>query len=122
VNPLLALPTLYRIVKGDIKFNGYNALKGKIRYTYNNKNNYLNLYDIKTTGAEIDFDGDARLDLNTKTIDSKLKVIFMKDIVNIASKIPLVNMVINKKNKIYSTIKISGDLEDPKSKFILFNN
>ncbi len=120
-NPLLALPTLFRVVKGDLKLNGYQAIEGTIKYAYNHEKQFLNLHDIKTQGAEIDFDGSATIDLNQKIINSELKVIFLKDIVNIGSKIPLVNLVINKKNKIYSTVTINGDLENPETKFILFN-
>ncbi len=120
-NPLLALPTLFRMVKGDIKLNGYMAIDGTIKYAYNHENKFLNLHNIQTKGAEIDFDGSAIIDLDKRTINSELKVIFLKDIVNIGSKIPIVNLLVNKKNKIYSTISINGKLEDPETKFILFN-
>ncbi len=119
-NPLLALPTLFRVVKGDLKLNGYQAIEGHIEYAYNHEKQFLNLHDIKTRGAEIDFDGSAMIDLDKKIINSELKVIFLKDIFSIGSKIPLVNLVINKKNRIYSTVTINGDLENPETKFILF--
>lgn len=119
-NPILALPTLFRVVKGDLTLNGYKALKGKIKYVYNHKNQFLNLYDIKTTGAEIDFDGDAKIDLEKRTIDSKIRVVFLKDITLIAEKLPIVNKIfLDDKKRISSEIKIYGDLDNPKSEFNL---
>jgi hypothetical protein len=121
-NPYLALPSLFRVVKGDMTFDGYKILKGNIKYTYDYTKEEMDLYKIKTKGAEIDFDAMAKFDLKNSTINSKIRMIFMKDISYLVSKIPLANKVLldNKKN-ISTIIKITGDTQSPASEFVIFN-
>lgn len=122
-NPLLVLPSLFRIVKGDMTLNGYKVLSGDIKYVYNHKDNFLNLYDIKTKGAEIDFDGEANLDLKNKIINSNIRVIFMKEISFLASKIPLVNKIfLDDSENISTNISIKGDIKNPVSEFVIFKD
>ena len=119
INPLLILPSIYRLVSGDLTLNGYNILDGNIKFTYNKKKQVLNLFDIKTKGAELDFDGKTLFDFKNNKIDSNMKVIFMKDISFVLSKIPLVNKIFLDDSETISTyIRVHGDMDNPVSEFV----
>ena len=120
--PLATIPTLFRLAKGDIQLDGYKVLDGKIKYTYNRKDNFLNIHQIKTSGAELDFIGNSLIDLNKKIIDAKVKAIFLKDASLVISLIPLINKIFLDDQKNISTkFNINGPLMKPEVSFDLFD-
>jgi hypothetical protein len=119
INPLLVLPSIYRLVSGDLTLNGYKILDGNIKFTYDKKKQVLNLFDIKTKGAELDFDGKTLFDFKNNKIDSNMKVKFMKDVSFVLSKIPLVNKIFLDDSETISTyIRVHGDMDNPVSEFV----
>ncbi len=115
INPLLALPAVYGMVKnGGFNLNGYAINEGYIDFIYNIKKQFLNMHKIVTIGNSVDFTGNTTIDFTNDLIDSSMNLIFMKDYSKIVSYIPLVNYVFLGKDKVVSTkIKITGKLGDP---------
>ncbi len=119
VNPVLIFPTIYRLVRGDVVFNGYKVIKGKIDYSYNIQTQQLNLPYINTKGGELDIKGKAKLDFQGRKIDANIRAVVMKDISRLILNIPLLkNILLGDTEDIYIRIYIKGDLDDPKIDFI----
>jgi hypothetical protein len=119
VNPILIFPTIYRLVRGDVVFNGYKAIKGKINYSYNLKTQQLNLSRINTKGGELDLKGVAKFDFQNRKIEANIRAVLLKDISRLILNIPLLDKILlGSSEDIYIRTYIKGDLDDPKISFV----
>ncbi len=119
VNPILIFPTIYRVVRGDVVFNGYKAIKGKISYSYNLKTLQLNLPHINIKGGELDLKGNAKFDFQGRKIEANIRAVILKDVSRLILNIPLLkNILLGDTEDIYIRTYIKGDIDDPKIGFV----
>jgi hypothetical protein len=118
INPLLVVPRLVGAVSNDgFNLSGYHINEGTVQFNLDMESNILDITKLITIGNGIDFDGKGKVNLNDKSIDSKLKLIFLKDYSSIVGVIPVVNYVVLGKNKRVETeANIFGPLSNPKIK------
>ncbi|MCP4969520.1 MAG: DUF3971 domain-containing protein [Arcobacter sp.] len=118
INPLLAIPSVVGMAtSGGFNLNGYKVIEGKVDFEYGLKNKFLNMHKIFTKGNGIDFDGYSTIDFNNSKINSKLKLIFLKDYSKIVGLIPVIDYVLlGEKNRIDTEVEIFGTLDNPKYK------
>ena len=70
---------------------------------------------LRKSGNGIDFDGKGKIDLNNMTINSDIKLIFLKDYSKIVGIIPVVNYVLlGNNNRVETQVNLFGDLDNPK--------
>lgn len=114
INPLSTIQTTARLAASGFKLSGYKAKEGLIKYNYKAQEKMLDLYSIYTKGDMADFDANAKIDLKNKTIDSKIKIIFMKDYSTLVGAIPILNYIVLGDDKnVAITADITGKLSDP---------
>lgn len=118
INPLLAIPSVVGMATNEgFNLNGYRVVDGRMKFSYNFKNKFLDIEKIKTVGNGIDFDGSANIDFEKSEINSNLNLIFLKDYSKIVDTIPVVNYVLlGDKKRVETEVEIYGSLEDPKYK------
>ncbi|MEA3513159.1 MAG: AsmA-like C-terminal domain-containing protein, partial [Campylobacterota bacterium] len=114
INPLLALPTLYRMSQTGFDTNGYLVKKGYIKFIYSLKDKKINAYDVFTRGTMSNFNAKLFLDLDKKYINSNIDVVFLKDYSNVIKNIPLVGYIImGKDGDFHTSVDIVGPLSKP---------
>ena len=102
---------------GGFNINGYKVIDGKIDFSYNLDSKILNMDKIFTKGNGIDFEGDAVINFQTSTIDSKLNLIFFKNYSKIVGEIPVFNyLLLGDKERVDTKVEIYGTLYEPKYK------
>jgi len=116
INPFLAIPSVVGLATtGGFNLTGYKIIDGILNFDYNEDKKHLDIKKLVTIGNGIDFDGYGKVDINTGTIKSKVKLIFFKDYSKLVGAIPIVNYVLLGKNKrIETKVNIFGPLENPK--------
>ena len=100
INPLLALPSLVGMATNTgFNLTAYKIVNGVIDFNYNKEKELL---DIKK--------------LVTVTLNSDVKLIFLKDYSKIVGIIPVVNYVLlGNNNRVETQVNLFGDLGNPKS-------
>jgi len=93
-NPLLALPTLFRLGETGFDMNGYYITKGSFNFIYNKKNKVLKLNSLYTKGKMADFKGKVKINFLSKKINANLDVIFLKDYSKFIDHIPILGYII----------------------------
>jgi hypothetical protein len=118
INPFLAIPSVVGMATtGGFNLNGYRIIEGKVEFSYDFKNKFLDLSKINTKGNGIDFDGFLSMNFATSNVDGKLKLIFFKDYSKIVNYIPVINYVLlGDKKRVDTEVTIYGTLEEPKYK------
>lgn len=116
INPLLAIPSLVGMAtNGGFNLTGYKIINGNIEFNYSKEKELLQIKKLVTVGNGIDFDGTGEINLKDLTIDSKIKLIFLKDYSRIVGVIPVVNYVLlGDNNRVETLVNIFGDLNNPK--------
>ena len=116
INPLLAIPSVVGMATtGGFNLTGYRVIDGVLTFDYNQDKKLLNIEKLVTVGNGIDFEGSGIVDLNKGTVDSNVKLIFLKDYSKIVGAIPIVNYVLlGKDNRVETKVNIFGPLENPK--------
>ncbi|MEA3288726.1 MAG: AsmA-like C-terminal domain-containing protein [Campylobacterota bacterium] len=115
INPLLALPNLYRLGQSGFDTTKYRIEDGYVNFTYNDKTKYLNMYDINTKSKLIDFSGSVVMDIKNNKTNGKIDISFMKDYASVIRKLPIIrNIFLGKSGKIYTTVTLKGSLDNPK--------
>ena len=95
--------TAYKIVNGVLEFN------------YSKEKELLDIKKLLTVGNGIDFDGKGKVDLKTMTLNSDIKLIFLKDYSKIVGVIPVVNYVLlGNNNRVETQVNVFGDINNPK--------
>ena len=114
INPLLALPTLYRMSDDKYSSDGYFVKKGYATFRYNTKTKDLNIDDAYTRGLMMDFKAKAKVDFKDSSVSSKVDVVFLKDYSNAINMVPVVGYIITGEDgNFHTTIDIDGNLTDP---------
>lgn len=118
INPLLAVPSLVGMAtSGGFDLQGYKVIKGKVDFSYNFKNKYLNMNKIFTKGNGIDFDGFSTIDFKNSKVNSKLKLIFFKNYSKIVGAVPVLNYILlGDEKRVDTQVEIYGTLDKPKYK------
>jgi hypothetical protein len=114
INPLLVLPTLFRL--GETKFNttGYLVQKGLSNFKYNMINNNLNLSKIYLKSNMMDFSGVGDINLENNQVNLKVNAIFLKDYSKIISYIPIVGYIIlGDDGNFITQVDINGTVNKP---------
>lgn len=115
INPLLAIPSVVGMATNSgFNLTAYRIVDGTIDFNYNKKNNLIDIEKLLTIGNGIDFDGKGRIDLANLTLDTQLKLIFLKDYSSIVGVVPVVNYVLlGDNNRVETEVNIFGDLNNP---------
>ncbi len=123
INPFLAIPSVVGMAtNGGFNLNGYRIIEGRVDFSYDFKNKYLNMNHIETKGNGIDFDGNMTIDFQTSNVDAILKLIFFKDYSKLVGYIPVVNYVLlGDEKRVDTEVIISGTLDEPEYKTNLIN-
>lgn len=110
INPFLAIPSLLGINKIGL----YKVEDGVLEFSYNFDKNFIDIKNLHTAGNGIDFDGFGTVDLIKNEINSKLKLIFMKNYSSIFEHIPVLNYIfLGDDKRVETLIEINGNLKDP---------
>jgi hypothetical protein len=116
INPFLAIPSVVGMATND-GFNilAYKIVNGTIEFNYNQEKELLDIRKLVTVGNGIDLDGKGSVDLKNMTLQSDVKLIFLKDYSKIVGMIPVVNYVLlGESNRVETKVNIFGDLNNPK--------
>lgn len=115
INPLLAIPSVVGMATNSgFNLTAYRIVNGTVEFNYNKENKLIDIKKLLTIGNGIDFDGKGRIDLSNLTLDTQLKLIFLKDYSNIVGVVPVVNYVLlGDNNRVETQVNISGDLNNP---------
>ncbi len=117
INPLLAIPTIYRLTQNKFEFGGYYIENGIVKFKYNNLDKYLNLYEIKTDGKLNDFAGNISMNFVDKIINGNLEVSTLKDYAKVINNVPIINyLFLDDKGKFSIPITIYGTIDNPSYK------
>jgi len=117
INPLLAIPTIYRLTQNNFELNGYYIDKGLLKFNYNHIDRYLDIYNIITKGKINDFEGDIKLSFIDNIINGNLRVSTLKDYAKIVNNIPIINyLFLDTKGRFSIPISIYGTIDNPKYK------
>jgi hypothetical protein len=116
INPLLAVPSVVGMAtNGGFNLSGYKIINGNIEFNYSKEKENLNIKKLVTVGNGIDFDGQGDIDLSKMTLQSKIKMIFLKDYSKIVGAIPIVNYVLlGDNNRVETQVDVFGPLNNPK--------
>jgi len=115
LNPLLALPTLFRMAETGFDTNGYYMKNGDGSFRYNVPLKELDIYDIYSNGKMSNFIVNSHVDFKTNTVDANVDISFLKDFSKAIRSIPLVGyIVMGEDGEFHTSIDISGKLDDPK--------
>jgi len=113
-NPLLALPTLFRLAETGFDTNGYYLKYGNGSFRYNLPNQELNIYDLYTNGKMSNFIVNSQLNLKTKKVKANVDISFLKDFSKVIRYIPLVGyIVMGEDGEFHTSVDISGTTENP---------
>ena len=112
INPLLALPTLFRMSETNFDLNGYYVRDGIITFDYNFDKKLITLPHLYTKSKMIDFKGKGFVDIGNEKIDLGIDVIFLKDYSKFINHIPILGYIITGDDGNFVTnVDIRGDFE-----------
>jgi hypothetical protein len=114
INPLLSLPTLFRLSKNGFNTNGYRIKNGSGSFQYSLLSQKLRLYDLYTHGEMSNFIVNSDFNLKTKKVDGNVDISFLKDFSTAINYIPIVGYILLGDNgKFHTNVRISGTTENP---------
>ena len=115
INPFLAVPSVVGMATNSgFNLTAYKIVNGVIEFNYNYDQNIVDIKKFVTVGNGIDFDGVGQINMNDNTIQSKIKLIFLKDYSKIVGAIPVVNYVLmGNDNRVETEVNLHGALENP---------
>ena len=115
INPLLAVPSVVGMATNSgFNLTAYKIINGIVEFEYAQKESILEIKKLVTIGNGIDFEGKGIVDLNNMTINSEIKLIFLKDYSKIVGAIPVVNYVLlGDSNRVETQVNLFGDLSNP---------
>ena len=109
-NPLLTLPTLYRMGQQGFNTNGYYVKKGHIDLDIDVVDKKLQIPSFFTRGVMTDFEGKGVIDFMNKKQEYNIDIIFLKDYSNVIKHIPIVNYIIlGDSGNFVTQVDIKGD-------------
>ncbi len=112
INPLLALPTLFRMSETNFDMNGYLIKDGYVKFDYDYENKFLNLPSFYTRSKMMDFKGKGKVDIANKKLEAGIDVIFLKDYSKFVNHIPLIGYILTGDDGNFVTnVDINGTFE-----------
>ena len=109
-NPLLALPTLYRLGQQNFDGSNYFVRTGHVNLVSDIKNKNVMVSDFYSKGTMMDFRGKGTIDFIKKKQDYKIDVIFLKDYARVIDNIPILNyLVLGDDGNFATQMDITGD-------------
>jgi len=114
INPLLALPTLFRLAETGFDTNGYYMKEGNGSFQYNLPTQQLDIYDLYTDGKMSNFIVNSHFNLKTKEVDSTVDISFLKDFTKAIRYIPIVGYIImGDDGEFHTSVNITGTTDNP---------
>jgi hypothetical protein len=114
INPILALPTLFRLGETDFDMTGYPVLNGHLKFDYRYKDQMLVLPSFYTKSKMMDFKGQGYVDIGNKKQEIGLDVIFLKDYSKFFNHIPIIGYIITGDDGNFMTnIDINVTFDEP---------
>jgi len=114
INPLLALPTLFRFAQTGFDANGYYIQNGDASFRYNLPTKQLKIYDLYTNGKLSNFIVNSHLDFNAQTIKANVDVSFFKDFTTTLNYIPILGyLIMGDDGEFHTSVDITGTMDDP---------
>jgi len=114
INPLLALPTLFRMAETGFDTNGYYMKYGDGSFHYSVQKKQLDIFDLKTNGKMSDFNINAHMDFVTNGIEANVNISFLKDFTQAINYIPVVGYIfLGDDGEFYTSVDITGSLDNP---------
>jgi len=114
INPLLALPTLFRLAETGFDTNGYYMKNGQGSFRYNLQSQQLDLYDLYTNGKMSNFIVNSHFDFKTKKVNANVDISFLKDFTKAIRHIPILGYIImGEDGELHTSVDISGTTDDP---------
>lgn len=116
INPLLAIPSVVGMATNSgFNLAAYRIVNGVVEFNYNKEKELINIEKLVTVGNGIDFDGKGKINLKDMSINSDIKLIFLKDYSKIVGAIPVVNYVLmGDNNRVETEVNLFGDINNPK--------
>ena len=113
INPILTLPTLFRLSETGFDMSGYYVKKGHIKFNYDIDKNYTNIILAYTRSKMTDFKAKGYIDHLNEKISFNVDVIFLKDYSNAIKNIPILGYIITGDDGNFVTkVDIKGDFEE----------
>jgi len=113
-NPLLALPTLFRLAETGFDTNGYYMKWANGSFRYNLPSQQLDVYDLYTNGKMSNFIVNSHQNLQTKEIKANVDISFLKDFTKAIRHIPVVGYIImGADGEFHTSVDISGTTANP---------
>jgi hypothetical protein len=114
INPLLALPTLFRMAETGFDTNGYYMKNGNGSFIYSLPTKQLDIFDLYTNGKMSNFIVNSHLDLKTKKVIANVDISFLKDFTKAIRHIPLVGYIfLGDDGEFHTSVDISGTIDNP---------
>ncbi len=113
INPLLALPTLFRMSETGFNMTGYYIEKGNVDFKYNIDKRYMNILKVYTKSTMTDFEGKGFVDIKNDNLKLHMDVIFLKDYSKAINYIPVLGYIITGDDgNFVTTVDIKGTFKE----------
>ena len=114
INPLLALPTVFRMAETGFDTNGYYMKHGDGSFRYNIPTQQLDVYDLHTNGKMSNFIVNSHQDFRTKKVDANVNISFLKDFTKAINHIPVLGYIImGDDGEFRTSVDIKGTIDKP---------
>jgi hypothetical protein len=113
INPILALPTLFRLSETDFNFDGYYVKNGYIQINYDLNQKNVTIEDLYTHSKMTDFKANGKIDIVNEKLKFNVDVIFLKDFSKFLNHIPVVGYIITgDAGNFVTEVDIEGDFKE----------
>ena len=115
INPILALPTLFRMAETGFDMQGYYIKHGEVDFEYKSQQELLNINKIYTQSNMTDFRGIGEINIKNKTLNFDIDAIFLKDYSSVIKHIPILGYIIVGDSGNFETkVNINGTFKEQK--------
>ena len=109
------IPSLITFQNPGFNEDGFKVTSGFVDFSKDKDTLIINR--LKMKGESADVAGSGTINLKTKKLDINLQIGVLKNLTRIVDAIPIANYILlGEDGKMYTNIKVSGTLEDPKMK------
>jgi hypothetical protein len=113
INPILALPTLFRLGETNFDLDGYYVKHGYINFSHDIKRKYTTISDLYTGSKMTDFKAKGYVDILNEKLKFQVDVIFLKDFSKFLNHIPIVGYVFTGESGNFVTeVDVEGDFQE----------
>jgi hypothetical protein len=116
INPFLAIPSVVGMATNSgFNLTAYKIVNGSLDFNYSKDKELIDIKKLVTVGNGIDFDGKGKVNLKDMTLNSDIKLVFLKDYSKIVGSIPVINFVLlGNNNRVETQVNIFGSIDNPK--------